>query len=60
MTNIKQVEYNLFLEGYTIKQIAKLVDSPAFLVKRNLNQTLRKMDKHKTLIKGKKLKISFN
>ncbi len=60
MSNIKQVEYDLFLEGYTIKQISKLVDSPAFFVKRNLNKTLRKMDKEKTLVKSKKLRISFN
>lgn len=60
MTNIRQVEYNLFLEGYTVKQIAKLVDSPSFFVKRNLNKTLRMMDKEKTLVKSKKLRISFN
>lgn len=60
MTNLKKVEYELFLEGYTIKQISNLVDSPKFLVKRNLNKTLNRMDKEKTLKKVNSLKISFN
>ena len=60
MNNLMKVEYDLFLEGYTTKQIAKLVDSPAFFVKRNLNKVLKKMDKEKTFIKSKKMRISFN
>ncbi len=60
MNNLMKVEYDLFLEGYTIKQIAKLVDSPVFFVKRNLNKILKKMDKEKTFMKSKKLTISFN
>lgn len=60
MNNLMKVEYDLFLEGYTTKQIAKLVDSPVFFVKRNLNKMQRKMDKEKTLVRNKKVRISFN
>ncbi len=60
MNNLMKVEYDLFLEGYTPKQIAKLVDSSVFFVKRNLNKMLKKIDKEKTFIKSKKVRISFN
>lgn len=60
MNTLRKVEYELFLDGYTIKQIAVLVNSSQLKVKRNLNKTLRKMDKEKTLVKKGSLRMSFN
>ncbi len=57
---VMKLEYELFLDGYTTKQIAELVGSSYLKVKMNLNKVLRKIDKEKTLIKGKSLQISFN
>lgn len=56
---VMNLEYELFLNGYTIKQIAELVDTSVFKVQMNLSKMQRKINNEKLLI-NKILKVSFN
>ena len=53
------LEYELFLDGYTVKQIAELVNTSVFKVQLNLNRMQKKINSDKILV-NKALKISFN
>ena len=53
------LEYELFLNGYTAKQIAELVNTSVFKVQINLSRMQRKINNDKLLI-NKVLRVSFN
>ena len=53
------LEYEMFLNGYSIKQIADLLNVSYFKVKFDINKAQRIINKEKLLI-NKSLRISFN
>lgn len=56
---VMNLEYELFLNGYTVKQIAQLVGTSYLKVQMNLNKMQRKINNEKLLV-NKVLKVSFN
>ena len=53
------LEYEMFLSGYSIKQISELLDISYLKVKIDINKVQRIINKEKILI-NKGLRISFN
>ena len=53
------LEYEMFLNGYSIKQISELLNVSYFKVKYDINKAQRIINKEKLLI-NKSLRISFN
>lgn len=56
---VMNLEYELFLNGYTVKQIAGLVNTSVFKVQLNLKKMQRKINNDKLLV-NKTLRVSFN
>lgn len=54
-----KLEYEMFINGYSIKQISELINISYITVKFDLNKVQRIINKEKILI-NKGLRISFN
>lgn len=54
-----KLEYEMFINGYSIKQISELLNISYITVKFDLNKVQRIINKEKILI-NKGLRISFN
>ena len=54
-----KLEYEMFINGYSIKQISELLNISYITVKFDLNKVQRIINKEKLLI-NKGLRISFN